>query len=474
MMNNNKGTFSSMLAIVMTSIIVLLNIFLSASNIRSRETLITNTIVTFQDLLLSDYNTELYERYGIFGTTVNNEYNESFMKTVYGFPKVTEYSAEGNIELTGEVLKKSISEFAKVRFPIFMAYDSYKRFSDSSGVISENENILNSDISKIKYNNEINKEEKIEEDINYTEIVKILSKIDKELYSQSIDEDNFAFGNYDEFNASLNLSVDSNEFLFESQAIKDLKTDLTFSEKTLNDMSSFIDLLLDPEISDFYEYIVFEHYIQKMFSCKTNFIIEDGNKIYSRNLRNHRIDDFNYKDKLEIEKIIFGYEDIKTNEILTAMSIKSIRTLLHIISYLYDSGKNAQIKTTAVILSGLLAILSAGTVLVSSETMEVVLVIILSASMAAKDYTDLTDGKDIKLFPMKLEINIDTYYKDYLFLMQSMISQEKKLSRMEEIIKTNAVLNNKSLYTGVRIECSFRNTKYYSEGFYYENIKNIP
>jgi len=473
-MKSKKGTFSTFLAIIMTSIIIVLNIFMSASNIRSREILITNSMVSYQDLLLSDFNSGLYERYGIFGTPIDNEYTESFYGTVYGFPEVKNYKVTGINELSGDILKKSISEFSKARFPLFLAFDTYNRFAGKSGVLSKNEVKVNSDSNKSKYNKEkLTIEEKEEEEkINYMEIIKIISQIDKDLYSQSSNEDEFLFEDFENLNDALKLANDSNEFLFESQVVKDLKTNLTFTENTLNDMSSFIDLLLDPDIPDFYEHIIFEHYIQKMFSCKTNFILKDGNKIFSVNLRNYRLDDFNHQDKLEIEKIIFGYENSKNNELLAAMSIRSIRTLLHIISYITDSTKNTQIKSTAVVLCALTAILSAGTILVSTQTMEVVLILVLSASMAAKDYTDLTDGKAVKLFPMKVDINMETYYKDYLFLMQSMISQEIKLNRVEEIIKNNTGLKNKVVYTGVKISCSFRNTNYFSKGFYYENFEN--
>jgi len=473
-MKSKKGTFSTFLAIIMTSVIVVLNIFLSASNIRSRETLITNSMVSYQDLILSDFNSGLYERYGIFATSIENDYTKSFYSTVEGFPEVKNYKVTGINQLSGDVLKKSISEFSKARFPLIMAFDTYNRFTNSSKMISKNDIKINSDSNKNKKEKLSGHEKEEEEKLNYTEIVKILSQIDKDLYTQTANENEFIFDDFEKLNDALKLPDDSNEFLFESQVVKDLKTNLTFTENTLNDMASFIDLLLDPRVPDFYEYIIFEHYIQKMFSCKTNFIIKDGNKIFSANLRNQKLDDFNYKDKLEIEKIIFGYENSKTNELMAEMSIRSIRTLLHIISYMTDSTKTTQIKSTAIVLCALTAILSAGTILVPTQTMEIVLILVLSASMAAKDYTDLTDGKAVKLFPMKVDINMDTYYKDYLFLMQSMITQQKKLNRVEEIIKANSGLNNSLVSTGVRISCEFRNKKYFSEGFYYEDIENNP
>ncbi len=116
---SKRGSFSSFIAIIITSIAVLMNILLNASIIRSGDTLVTSVLISQQDLLLSEYSEILYDRYGLFATGIPNDYMDSFYKSVYGTRNISNYCVTGIKELKSDILSDAVIQFSKPRFPVF-------------------------------------------------------------------------------------------------------------------------------------------------------------------------------------------------------------------------------------------------------------------------------------------------------------------------------------------------------------------
>jgi len=467
MRNNQKtGSITIFITIIMVSVIVLMSILLSASNIREREALVSSAMIQQQDLLLSNYSEILLDRYGIFATKIENDYSNEFITTVKGFPEVYAYNAKGEIELDGDTLVNAISDFSKPRFPVVFAVDMIERFSNMSSVISENKfdlNVFNNtdetDFLDDDKNNELN--------IDYSKIIEILSMLNLDDFKndteENSDEEIISFENLNE----LIKTGENKELLFDSKYINDLKTNITKPEETLNSISNYIEKLFLIDTPQIYDRISFEIYISKMFSCKTNYMIVNGQKQFTSDMRNRKLDDLYFKDSLELEKIIFWSENANTNNFFTKTSIISIRTLLNIISNFIDKTKLSKTKSQALFLCSIIAVVSSGTIIIPKNAMEVVLIILKSIYSSYNEYNDLIEGKGVELLPFEFKYNIETYYKDYLFIFQLLVPKHTKALRIKEIINNN-IYNNSKLYVGLSVSCKFRNSNYTIFGNYYE------
>jgi hypothetical protein len=142
--------------------------------------------------------------------------------------------------------------------------------------------------------------------------------------------------------------------------------------------------------------------------------------------------------------------------------------LIHIITNFTDSTKLSEIKATSASLCATLALASGGTVIIDPALMEVVIIILKSASSAISDYEKLVKGEGVNIIPVKCSYNLETYYKDYLQALLLVVPLDVKLKRVEAIIKSNTYLTGSSLFAGVKVSCNFRNTVYELDGFYYD------
>lgn len=458
---SQRGSFSSFIAIIITSVIVLMNILLNASIIRSGETLVTSVLVSQQDLILSEYSEILYDRYGLFATGISSNYKDSFYKSVQGIRNVSEYNAIGIKELKGKVLSDSIIEFSKQRFPVFFASELLNRFTKIRGVVKSQ-----SAITPIPSANPEFENPNENPPINYFDIIKNLIKLKDRCFPKATENDGVSQTTIEEL--ELLLTGEDAGYLYEPTYIKDIKSSLTITEKSMSGISSFIENLYQIDTPDWYDRIALEYYISGMFSCKTNFHVVDGVRNENKDLKNRNQENLCKTDNMEIEKIIFGSDDPKKNESLTRISIQALRMLIHIITNFTDSTKLSEIKATSASLCATLALASGGTVIIDPALMEVVIIILKSASSAISDYEKLVKGEGVNIIPVKCSYNLETYYKDYLQALLLVVPLDVKLKRVEAIIKSNTYLTCSSLFAGVKVSCNFRNTVYELDGFYYD------
>ena len=115
--NNKHGGFTCFIAIIMTSVIVLMTVLMKASSIRSDEALLTGLMIQQQDLVLSGYCEKLLDWYGIYATTLPDSCTDAFRESSRRIEPVKAYACEGVSPLVaGEDFKDAILAFAR---PVF-------------------------------------------------------------------------------------------------------------------------------------------------------------------------------------------------------------------------------------------------------------------------------------------------------------------------------------------------------------------
>lgn len=456
-----------------------MTVLLKASSIRYEETLITGVLIQQQDLVLSNYSEKLLDWYGIYATTLQDTEEESFFMSLDGVEEKVSYRCEGTDLLDEEdCMKEAVLGFSRPRVPMQIVLQAYNRFSEiNSQIASGNISDLYSDHSTVQSTDPISNEPfelpdpaedvpgaKTERMIDYQEIIELLGDVGPDTFDESIPEDSsvdFEWENLDEI-----LKNGKADPLYEPDLSKQMKSSLTVTEESMNELSACLDQFCQLKSNHFYDELCFEFYVSTMFSCKTNTRIQNGIQFERKDLRNRSIASLPVRSALELEKIIFGYEKDETNDFFVKTSIETIRFLIHLASNLTDEEKKAEISGAAVILCGAVAIISGGTVAVPQKVMEVVVMILMSMSEAAKDYKTLIEGKSVPLLTDQRWAEIDTYYIDYLQIFLLMVPEQVKIDRMLHIIRQNLDLQSVPLYTGISVGAKYRNSIYKVEGRY--------
>lgn len=471
----------SFLAIITTSVIVLMTVLMSASEIRGNEALLTGILTGQQDLLLSSYSEKLLDWYGIFATRLQNTKDKQFLNAVCEIEGVDHYSCKGIYPLEKDNrLKEAIADFSGLRAPMQILLQFMSRFTKINSIISgrntQSENVIPDSPTKPKDDQDTSM---TGSEIDYEKILESLSSIDKGLFEKCMQsgetsDDNEIAGplSWERFNSSIQNA--KTDMFYELDVSKQIKSQLTVTESNLNDISSFLEQFYQIKANPIYEKLCFEFYITSMFSCKTNTLIQNGINVQRKDMRNRIIDTLPTRSKLEIEKIIFGYEKDETNDFFIRISIESMRFLCHLITNLTDKTKRTEIKSVSIGLCAAILLASGGTVAIPSTVMDTVVLLLFSINSAAADYKALACGKAVPALPLEETKNIDTYYIDYLQLLLLMVPEQLKIERMLIIIKSNLFMENIDLYTGVLVTTKYRNNWYKVEGRYggYEKVKN--
>ena len=464
--NNKHGGFTCFIAIIMTSVVVLLTVLMKASSIRSDEALLTGLMIQQQDLVLSGYSEKLLEWYGIYATALPDDFADAFQESSRHIEPVTAYTCEGLSPLVaGEDFKDAILAFARPRVPMQVTMQLVARFTQINEIIQS---------KKVEYNAEGKEEAPSPGDgqdepspgngMDFFSIMDLLGLIDQSVFEKSLASETTESFTWEDFETL--LKNDSDNPAFEMEIPNEMESNLTVTESSINDLSSFLDRFYRIESNGIYDRLCFEFYASSMFSCKTNTMIQNTIEIQRKDLRNRLILTLPVHDTFEIEKIIFGYEDPEKNDFYTKISIESIRFLIHLLANLTDETKKAGNKAIAASLCAVAALASAGTVVIPEEIMEIVVVLLKSMGSAAKDYADLSEGKGVPLLPIEKYKIMDTYYTDYLQIFLFAVPEAVKMNRMMSIIRDNLFLSTMPLYTGIRVSVNYRGLIYLVEGRY--------
>lgn len=450
----NKGSVSIYLTMIITSVVLVFSILLGSVSNSKNIFIVKSSLVRHQDLILSDFSEKLYNDYGIMATDIPNIKQEDFNKITSSLSFITDFEVDGTKKLSSEALYDEIIRFSKPRFPVQAA----------SGVIARLNSMFN-EVNSIKKKDVITTEEEItsENNFQFGDLLKYLILLCEKWPKKEIeDDDSFHISDISQI-----LKDYEEADKYTNDFVKDIKTNLSFSEETLMKLSDTLTKFYSIETNSMYQFILFNHYISEMFSCQTDSLITNENEINRKNMRGTELGLINHISEYEIEKIIFGNEDENQNKFFAQASIGGIRLVTQILCYLLDTKKREKIKTIATTLCAAAAIISAGSVIIDPQTAEILLVIVFATVDTYKECNNLFNGKSVELIPVDGFEKIKIYYSDYLKLMLLAVSKESKLKRIESIIKNNIPINNECFFIGVKIGCKYKGVRYQFEGFYH-------
>ena len=457
------GGFSIFLALSVSAMFMLMGVLTTATLLHARETRLKTALLQQQDLLLSRYSEILEQRYGLYATRLDDDSERSFRVMTGDVGGTLDYRATGLDPLKGAVLYDEIVRFSSPRFPV----QASVRLLDRLNIIKAN---LLEGVPEIPSAGEWEATPILSGEmscIGFDEIIELLTGFRDTQSSSSEDvPSEKSFPLMDE----LMTMVSGYEVAdpYESGISRTIRSELGVTEKTLNNISGFVEDLCSFDPGNLYRRLTFEWYVASMFSCSVNYSTEGCTKVYRTDMRGRGFDERYTIDVPEIEQIIFGQESEEQNRFYTKISIQGIRFVSNLIANLSDSAQRAKVRTLAATVCAIVAFVSGGTVAIPPEAAEAAVLVIRSATQASQDYEELMQGGCVDLVPVEGFDRLETRYSDYLSLLLLVVPKDVKLERIRTILERNTVGEGVCLYTGVGVSCSYRGKRYFSEGGYHE------
>lgn len=440
---NKHGASSIFLSFILSALILVECTFLAFVWNLDYALSVNTALKTEIDTILSDYNRQLFDVYGIYAFSLDEVDNECFNKAleINGLSTQSTLYISGKYKFTTEDLRKAIASYYLYRSTGVVAKTLVDSFSDmflkldSSGILNKIGEYMESPaadyVSKI-----IKGSETAEQWID-----KVSDKVDvEELLKQAVNIDSLRQDYADAISQS-GIGID---------------VDVANWEQFLDCMSgfeSFGNTLTDASLSTTTKFLT-SHYCAYNFDCIMP--PEDD-----ASLNGTPFEAIHGKRRADCEFMITGDNDYFTIFGLH-MKLIYILTAGNMLTDFANETYRNTINAISEVISLIILALSEGTVDIDYRIIAVGITFYVGLIQSIKDYLDLTKGKRIVFFKYEDTDLLQFSYRDFLFLFCLFTPEDDLLQRSLIVIKRDYGM----LYKGIRLEADFRGETYYVEKSY--------
>lgn len=153
---------------------------------------------------------------------------------------------------------------------------------------------------------------------------------------------------------------------------------------------------------------------------------------------------------LEVEAIITGRDGRSAIESGLNWRLTSLRLLFNLLGIAMNEGRMQRYYNQAVIISGIILILSLGNLSIPPEAIQGGLILAAAWRLARQDRDKLLRGGTVPLLPYQdRQTEFATIYEDYLRLMLLALDSETLLARTSKVMRRN--MGGKDYYVGVAV-----------------------
>ncbi len=455
---SRSGSASIFLCIVLSAVILTESILFAAALERQAEADIMRCMRMQAEIALCRYNEPLLKYYGLYGIGSSLGDTDVFADCFDGTAAAVDMS--GVNEMTAPSLKEAISDYMKVRAPSIVSADMLSRLK---GVLKE---IYSSDFFKTMG------ESKGAGWIGY--LNDILSNSDKwgSVISQAIAAAKMAdfTGTLNRFEAFCQTYIDTVKRKATLFAQGDAKPALLLDTDRLSDMMNTLDSFMDTDLPDAADNLLVNEYaVSFMDSCVTE--ISDGDRSEPEsNILGIPYNSIHKSGNTDLEYVLTGIDNGILSQAAVRKLILDTRTVVNFAAFLVDNEKMERAKEIGTVLSGAILAVSLGTVDISPEILQYVVILVWAEGQGVTDMYDLTSGKDVPLLNHSAiddeEIVRDlimTDYRDYIRVYLLIVPTEWKLTRILSVLKRDS---GGSIYTGIMIRVEYMNRSYQMEESY--------
>lgn len=449
---NKHGSGSIFIAIILAALILIEGLYLSLIIDVNRRITIDRALKLQVEAILTKYNEELFENYGLYGFLLNDVDDEIFKKAIEstGYTYGEDIFIYGYRTINTVQLKKAISNYYAYRTPGMAIDGIMNTFDFVFEKLEENEFFSHLKKFKSYGGNKVlnffaNGFDTISEFLSSDTISDLIDVSDEDVSFFD------SFKNiYDSSNSkTLDFDEDFNP--------KDMFS-MGFFNKTIEvfgDSSNFIENnLFNPYLSHYCIYN-FESYVKE-------FEDDEGNIYLDRNVHGTEFYDLNSQRCTDMEYLITGFDDFR-GVIEVGYLVFPMIILIEVVNYLLDEEFMEICNTISEILSAVLTVLLEG-IYIPAWVFEMVIVVFFAFFSASFDMSDLYSGKSVNVFEISnsnelISVGLDLNYKDFAYLLSLIEPEEVKLSRLEDL------LNQKygDFLTCIEIGTVYKDDEYYAE-----------
>ena len=487
-----RGTITVLLAIIIPAILFMSLGIAEYSKYLQVEAKCNRLCNLYGDTVLSNYDRELLDRYGIYAfedcekILFNFEENlvsedvdaEIFFLKSSPLSDKLELERQISIFTRARLLPRILSEI-KERNKFFNDFIKTNKEKASSfrDIIKNINNISKEIINKKKGKPKIGKNSIFLTRYNENNTVEIKQPSDDssiEVKDNTLKED--SNDNLERKEAVNNLEHFLNEIKEIDNHDKQIKKNLEIEGDTSSLLSGIVKIIdqfeefLSKDLSTNFDKMFISEYILNQFSSRMRG--PSGADKEFRTLSGQNMSDLNFASECEAEMAILGM----SNEFWAKFKIDSViimtRLLSNYIKISTDTTLLSTYRSLAIIVSSALSLISMGALVIPPEVITQIFIFVNAIKDSYFEYKEILKGKSISVYnsnTSKVLKNIKLNYVDYLRFISLFIPREKQL---ESIAKTIFMNIDRDFYYRIQINLRYKTplwTKEINRYFAYEN-----
>lgn len=437
------GSASVFLALILSALILVECTFVAFVWNLDYALSVNTALKTQIDSILSDYNRQLFEVYGIYAFTKDEIDDECFYKALEsnGLESGSTLFVTSRSRFTTDDLKKAINSYYWYRgtgISVKSVVEDYSQLIlglDESGVLAKVGEFMESPAAG--YLSDIIKgSETAEEWIGKAGDVLNL----EDLLEEAADMDSIS-ADYKEAIKDFDIDIDID--IAEWEALLDTMSDLENVMDQLTDMS-------DPVMTK----LSVAHYCSHNFDCC--FSPEGDSSITGTEFKAIHGD-----KKYDSEYIITGIEGLP-GAFVVEYFMSRILIVSNILKDYADEKFRNTMEVLGEIISAIILVVSEGAADIDPRLIAAGLTYFCAVVQSLKDLIMIVQGKSVVIFEYEDTEIITFDYRDFLNLFCLLVPEEDLLERSHEILKRDYG----KLYKGVTLEADFRGNRYTLEKSY--------
>ena len=437
------GASSVFLAIIMSALILVECTFVAFVWNLDYALSVNTALKTQIDSILSDYNRQLFDVYGIYAFTKNEIDDECFYKAleINGLESGATLYVMSRKKFTTDDLKKAINSYYWYRgsgISVKTIVDKYSQLLlglDETGIMARIGEFMESPAAG--YLSDIIKgSESAEEWIGKAGDVLNLEELVEEAADLNLLKSDYRDA-IEDFELDIDLDIADWENLLE----------------TMSDLESIMDDLgdsSDPVMSKLF----IAHYCSHNFDC---FFAPEGDA----SITGTEFKSIHGDRKSDSEYIITGLEGVPGT-----LAVHFFMTRILVLSNILKDYANEEFRNTMMVLgeiiSAIILVVSEGCADIDPRLIAAGLTYICAIVQSMKDAIQIGMGKSVVIFEYEDYEMVIFDYRDFLNLFCLLVPEEDLLERSHEILRRDYG----KLYKGVTLEADFRGSRYSMEKSY--------
>jgi len=443
------GAITLFLCLLLSAVILLESIYVAGAYRRKQEVILTEAVSHQVEQILSQFDRNTLNWYGVYGMTQVESGSSVFEKMTEGIADVG-YSYELTDELGLSDILASVSEYMRLRGIAFEGADLLSRLNASIAQLSGTDKLNGVGVAAWLPTFKAY----LENRKKYSPVMSVVEKVcDATGLSEKL-SDFFDFA--DDLsevwarNSSAALEIGDSSVMVS-----------VFDPSCISSLTKAFDVYMDADFPDMADRLLLNEYAVYSFDSFVKSYETDSGMKEETNILGIPFSDIHGDNRGDLEYLLIGNSRPAVNSHESFGLLLGIRLILNMSAYMLDESKKEMALGIAEVLSILITLLSAGTIIVEPTILQYVVLFVMAYIRAFRDGLRLLSGGSVPVFyndtvTGTLDDLAETSYRDYYRIFLLFVPEEKLLERMKLVIFKDCGY----LFTGVSATGRIRGSDY--------------